>query len=158
VILQGRPATLVVCALAISLAVNFVGAGYLVAGLGHERDPAGHGRALLLAGRSYPAEIRDKLRAALGRDDQSLRGAVRALREARRETFAAMRADPFDPARLGAALAAERAGTARLQEIGHGVLAAVIAEEPAAVRAEIKPMRRGARAERRRARAAERAD
>ena len=140
--LGGRSAKILLAALAVSLVVNFVGAGYLIAArFWHEPPPMGFTRAVLLAGRIYPPEIQDALKEALGKRPEALRRAFRAMREARRETFEAMRADPLDPARLAAALADERARTEELQEAGHAILAAAVAAAPADVRAEIRPMR-----------------
>ena len=141
-ILQGRTATAVLAGLAVSLVVNAVGVGFL-ATRWHEDGPPGFARTVLFAGRHYPDEIRDALKAELSTKPEALRRAFRALREARRATFEAMRADPLDMARLEAALAEERARTADLQAVGHGYLAEAVAAAPASVRAEIKPLKGG---------------
>lgn len=140
-ILQGRTATAVVAALAVSLVVNAVGIGFLATRWHGDDGPPGFARTVLLAGRHFPPEIRDRLKAELSTRPEALRRAFRALRDARRVTFDAMRADPLDMARLEAALADERTRTVELQAVGHALLAEAVAASPAEVRAEIKPLR-----------------
>jgi len=141
VILEGRTATLIVAGLAVSLVVNAVGIGFFVTRWHGDEGPPGFARTVLLAGRHYPPEIRDRLRAELSTRPEALRRAFRALREARRATFEAMRADPFDMVRLEAALAEERARTVELQAEGQKLLAEAVAAAPPEVRGEIKPLR-----------------
>lgn len=103
--------------LGLSLALNLVIVGAIVGLLLFARggDPERPGAELRAAGRlpvaaMLPPEARKQLRAGLresgGRDKSADRGAWRAQAEA---LDAALRADPFDPARVTAALAERRA-------------------------------------------------
>ena len=91
----------------------------------------------------FPPAIRSALKAEMQADRADFRDRLRELRRARRESFDAMRADPFDATRLATALAAERAAVTRLQEGRHAVLERVIAAAPAGERAEIERGRKG---------------
>ncbi len=141
-IIRGTTAAVVVGALALSLAANVFLGGYMVARASRDAPMPALDRGILLGGHGYPAPIRSALKAGMQADRADIRDRLRDLRRARRESFDAMRADPFDASRLASALAAERAAVTRLQEGGHAVLERVIAAAPAAERAEIERSRK----------------
>lgn len=128
-IVQGRTAAALLVVLGLSLVVNFAGVGFFLTAFG--RPDGGQtlsiSNALVLANRRFPAEIRSALHDAFAAEPERVRGAFRALKEARRATYEAMKAEPFDKARLDAAFALERQRTQELQEIGHAALAVAIA-------------------------------
>lgn len=142
-IIRGTTAAIVVAALGLSLAANVFLGGYLGARVARDVPMPAIDRGILLGGHDYPPPIRGALKEAMRQDRDDMRDRLRALRRARRESFDAMRADPFDAARLAAALAAERAAVTRLQEGGHAVLEAVIGAAPASERAQIERARKG---------------
>jgi uncharacterized membrane protein len=143
VIIRGPTAAFVVAALGLSLAANVFLGGYMLARASREAPMPSIDRGILLGGHGYPPAIRSALKEAMQQDRDDMRERLRGLRRARRESFDAMRADPFDAARLAAALAAERAAVTRLQEGGHAVLESVIGAAPASERAQIERARKG---------------
>jgi len=143
VIIRGHTAAIVVGALGLSLAANVFLGGYMMARVARDAPLPSIDRGILLGGHAYPPPIRAALKAEMQEDRADIRERLRALRRARRDSFDAMRAEPFDAAGLAAALAAERAAVTRLQEGGHAILERVIGEAPASERAEIERSRRG---------------
>lgn len=142
-IIRGTTAAVVVAALGLSLAANVFLGGFLVARASRDAPMPSLDRGILLGGHGYPQPIRAALKAEMQAERADIRERLKDLRRARRESFEAMRADPFDAGRLAAALAAERAAVTRLQEGGHAVLERVIAAAPASERAEIERARKG---------------
>lgn len=142
-IIRGTTAAVVVAALGLSLAANVFLGGYMMARASRDGPVPALDRGILLGGHGYPPVIRSALKAEMQADRADIRDRLRDLRRARRESFEAMRADPFDASRLATALAAERAAVTRLQEGGHAVLERVIAAAPAAERGEIERTRKG---------------
>lgn len=130
-----RTAVAVAAALAVSLVVNFVGAGYLVGTFSHRPPPPPPpGFGFLM--RAFPPEIRDAVRA----DDQNrplVRQAARELNEARQQTFEAMRADPLDPARVKALFLVEQDKARGLMTIVQSSILRALETVPLAVRQEI---------------------
>ena len=142
-IIRGTTAAVVVAALGLSLAANVFLGGYMMAKASRDGPVPALDRGILLGGHGYPPPIRSALKAEMQADRADFRDRLRELRRARRESFDAMRADPFDATRLATALAAERAAVTRLQEGRHAVLERVIAAAPAGERAEIERGRKG---------------
>lgn len=142
-IIRGTTAAVVVAALGLSLAANVFLGGYMAARSSRDAPMPALDRGILLGGHGYPPAIRTALRAEMRDNREEIRERLRQLRKARRESFEAMRADPFDASRLAAALAAERAAVTNLQEGGHAILEQVIGAAPAAERAEIERVRKG---------------
>lgn len=134
-ILKGRPALIVVVALAASLAVNFVGIGYLSALMTREHRPLPPPMAFGL--KPFPPEIRDRLIAELRAPNSPIRAGFAAAKVAREKTFAIMRADPLDEAALAAAFAGERAAVSAMIAEGQQDLAKIVRTMPASVRARI---------------------
>lgn len=133
--LRGSWAIAVLVALAISLAINFTLGGFVTARMFGPHPPRG-GFHSMMGDRAYPHEMREAIRRKLF-DDPKVKQRLRALRQARRDMFTAMRADPYDPAALKTALDEIQANTTALQQAGHAALEHIVAETPADVRAEI---------------------
>lgn len=141
-IIRGRTATVLVTVLALSLALNFFGGGMLAAGYRLERALASFDRTIAAFAGRFPPEIRRAMAGDLVlRRDAGFR-ALDDLRAARREMFAAMRAEPFDAARLARAMAEVRAKTTALQALGQSALAKAVAAATAEQRARIAPPER----------------
>jgi len=135
--IRGPWAIALVVVLAVSLAANFIVAGFAAARLSGF-GPGGALENLVALGiRSYPPEIR---RAILGEalsDRSDLRAGLDAIRAAREKMFAAMRAEPFDAAALDQAFAEVRQKTAALQQVGQGIVGRAVAAASPEVRARI---------------------
>lgn len=137
--IRGRTAVVLVVILVVSVALNFFAGGIIAAGLYAQRHLAGLDRTVERFGERFPPEIRRAVAGdLLARRDQAFK-LVDELRAARREMFAAMRAEPFDRARLDRAMEVVRARTAALQAFGQAALASVLATASAEARARIKP-------------------
>jgi hypothetical protein len=138
-------ATALLVVLGLSLVVNFAGVGFFLSAFG--RPDGGQtlsiSNALVLANRRFPAEIRSALHDTFAAEPEHMRAAFRALKDARRATYEAMKAEPFDRERLEAAFALERQRTMEVQEIGHAALAAAIAGATPEERARIDAHRGG---------------
>ena len=137
-IVRGRTATILVVLLVISLAANFFAGGILVAGMQARRALAGFDRTVGAFVERFPREVQRGVAVELfGRREEVFK-ALDDLRAARHEMFAAMKAEPFDRARLDRAMAEVRAKTQVLQALGQGALAAVLAKSSPETRAKIK--------------------
>jgi uncharacterized membrane protein len=136
--IRGRTATILVVVLVISLALNFFGAGLVAAGIGFQRRLAGFDRTIGRLAERFPPEIRRAVAGELIARRAEGFQALDELRAARREAFAAMRAEPFDRLRLERAFAAVRAKTQALQAFGQSALATALSAAPAETRAKIK--------------------
>jgi len=146
VTLRGSWAIGVLVALALSLAINFTVGGFFAArsvfGPDHPPPRGGFSGFLTAADRAFPPQMREALRDDLF-NDPTVKANFDAFRAARQEMYAAMRADPYDPAALEAALDKIQASTSALQQAGHQALERIMAQTPADVRAEIGMHRRG---------------
>jgi len=137
--IRGRTATVLVVVLVVSLALNFFAGGMIAAGLYASQRLAGFDRSFERYAERFPSEIRRAVAGALIGQRDDVFKALDALKAARGEMFAAMRAEPFDRARLDRAMEQVRARTIALQALGHAILANVIAGASAEVRARITP-------------------
>lgn len=106
------------------------------------RPPTEIEQIVALGARAFPAPLRELIaeRSRERRDD--LRAQLRDVEQARRATYEAMRADPFDAAALEAAHDAFRAATDALQRTGQEIVVDVLAEVPAEERRKISVGRR----------------
>jgi uncharacterized membrane protein len=149
VTLTGRTAIAVLAALAISLAVNFGLAGFLLARTVPQRNPPSLAERLSALGpRVLPPELRSEVAAELKPDTPALRTAYRAVRDARQAAFAAMRAEPYDRDAVASALATLRDRLDTVNTIGQTAILDALDRAPADVRAKIgtqdrDPARRG---------------
>ncbi len=137
--IRGRTAFVLLVVLVVSVALNFFGAGLIVAGVGLQKRLAGFDRSVMQIAERFPREIRRAVAADLiARREEGFK-ALDELRAARREMFAAMRAEPFDRLRLERALANVRAKTQTLQAFGQSALATALSAVPAETRTKIRP-------------------
>lgn len=140
-----------------SLVLNVFLIGGIAAGLVVRHGPPffGHDRPARLIGMPSPHKIRDALPAnaqnvidgVFEAHRRDMHSRIGQLREARRAVAAAMRAEPFDPAGLDAALAGLRAREAEVASAAHGAiaeLAATLDPESRARLAELVDMSRRA--------------
>jgi uncharacterized membrane protein len=139
--LSGRRAVLVLAVLVVSLCVNVFAAGLLAGRWWGGRDghdgPRGRPAASLDVERlteRAPPEARPHLREAFRERRPEAGERMRALGAARREAAAAVRAEPFDPARLDAALSEVRDRTSEVQAVLHRGLGEALARMPPDVR------------------------
>ncbi|MBZ9936119.1 periplasmic heavy metal sensor [Mesorhizobium sp. BR1-1-16] len=136
--LTGRAAIAVLAALAVSLAVNFGLAGFLVARSVPHRDPPALAERLAALGpRALPPELRSAVAGELKPDTPALRAAFRAVRDARQAVFAAMRAEPYDRSAVTAALATLRDRLDTVNTIGQTAILDALDTAPADLRAKI---------------------
>ncbi len=143
--IRGPFAVVLVVLLFLSLAANMVVAGFTLTRITGARPGGDVERIVALGTRAFPPEIRKEI-ASRGADQRGvLRDKLRTVEHARREMFAAMRAEPFDAAALAQAYDALRRATDDLQRAGQEIVAEVLAETPAEVRREIRQRRRGPR-------------
>lgn len=137
-IVEGRPATGLVIALVVSLAVNLFGGGVW---LGRELRPlspsppalAGQGMPALLAG--IPPEARRLVRQQISANRPEVRERLRDLREARGAAFAVAREPEADRVALEAALARLRQRTEAAQALVHRFLIEALLAVPGDERA-----------------------
>lgn len=135
--IKGRLSVVVLILLGLSLAANFMVAGFIAARV------AVPGRALVLEQivnlgvRAFPAEIRRAIIADALDEGAALAGALADFRQARQRAFAAMRADPLDDAALEAAFAEVRVKTAALQTVGQAIVVRAVAAATPEARAAI---------------------
>jgi uncharacterized membrane protein len=138
-----RRSSLVLGVLAVSLLINLFIAGFVLTRWVFWEPEPWLGRIFAIAAVGHPPPaIREKMDAELRADDSSIRSAIDAVRQARREVRMAMRAEPFDAAALDKAYADLRARSTDLQTMIHGATARAIAASPAEERAKIEIRRR----------------
>ncbi|MEZ5669168.1 MAG: periplasmic heavy metal sensor [Alphaproteobacteria bacterium] len=143
--LSGRTSWIVVAALVVSLCINsfFVGAILTRPGPHDGPHPPEQPRAELAqtAGLArilgnLPPPIRDFLRDEFETLGADIPGMNRALRQARRDVVAVLRAEPLDMDALDAALAAVRSRTTELQVALHAMFVTAMQDMPPEMRAE----------------------
>ncbi len=143
--IRKRWAILLFTALVVSIGLNLAIAGFTAARIWGDPRPPPIGGIVAIGIRSFPPEIQQVIRAKSEERRPEIRTRLDAVDAAREQMFEALRADPFDEAILSAAFAALRDRTVELQMIGQEMVAEAVADAPAAVRAEIKPPKRGGR-------------
>jgi uncharacterized membrane protein len=141
VTIRGPFAVVLLLLLFVSLAGNFLVAGFVAARVNVPRPPAvaDVDRVLANAVRGFPTELQRAIADAGRTSRPQLRTRLDAVQKARQEMFDAMRAQPFDPAALDAAFTDYRSSTAALQKVGEDLVAKAIANVPPDVRRKIKP-------------------
>lgn len=123
-------------ALALSVTVNLVGAGFLMA---HDRPKPGRtvdGAIAFVAGR-YPDAVGDAIRAKLEARRAELGAALADMQGARKASRAAMAADPVDPAVVAEAFRVARAKADAFQSVLHRAIADAMPAVPAEERAKV---------------------
>lgn len=132
-----RPHWALYAALALSVALNLGGAGYLFATAERGRGPRTIDSTIETVAGRYPGATGGAIRAALEKRRAELKAAFDDIRTARRATRVAMKAQPYDPERLEAAFAEARAKSSALQAIVHEAIASAIPGAPPDDRAKI---------------------
>lgn len=144
--IRGPLAISLFAALVLSVAVNLIVAGFVVARLHDERPPPPGSeveRIVSMGTRGFPPEIQKSIAEGAAAQHDEILQRLDDVQAARRQMFEAMRADPFDAAALTAAYGNLRDKTEALQEAGQQIVAQAVASAPADVRARIKPPRGG---------------
>lgn len=141
--LSGRSGTLVVVALVVSLALNFLAIGFLGVVAGGALVTRG---LLRQATADYPAEFRTAFRREAIADRREIRSALTALRDARAAQHRALTAVPYDRAAVDAAQREVRARVGALTEVLQGVLRASVESLPDEVRRTLPDTSPGLRA------------
>ena len=137
--IRGPLAWILAIVLLLSLAINVLIAGFVLARVhgGPDGDDVQHIVRLIV--RPYPPEIRHAVMDEAQAHREELLGKLNAMRAARREAFEASRAEPFDPARLDAAYADMRTAAGAVQEIIHRIETDAISRASPAARQQIRP-------------------
>ena len=142
--LTGRPAIAALVVLALSLMVNCVLIGFLVARSTERPRPAPAERISVVGTRLLPPPLRAEVSDRLKSDAPSLKAAVASVRQARQALVAAMRAEPYDRAAVAAALATLRQRIDALSELGDAAILDTLDDAAPELRAKIGPQpRRG---------------
>ena len=127
--------------LLVSVAANLVVAGFTVARIMGPRPGGEIERIVALGIRAFPPEIQRAI-AERARDQRDkFRGLIDGVQEARQRMFEAMRAEPFDRARLEAAFADVRDKTDDVQALGQSIVSEAVAGASADTRSKIRPPR-----------------
>jgi uncharacterized membrane protein len=139
--IRGPLAIVLLVALVVSVAVNLSIAGFAFARFTGPRPGGEIERIVAIGIRAFPPEIQKSIADASNARRDEMKAKLDAVQDARRAMFAAMRADPFDPAALNTAYADLRAKTADLQQIGQQIVADAVEHAPPDIRARIRPPR-----------------
>jgi uncharacterized membrane protein len=132
-----RPHGLVYGALAVSLAVNLIGAGYLGYASWQPKPPRTVESTIGFVSGRYAGPIGESIRARLEAERAALGTALEEMKAARRATRQAMAAEPFDRARLDALFEEARAKAVTFQQLIHGAIADAAEEASPADRARL---------------------
>ena len=136
--LNGRWSVALIVALGLSLALNFAWLGFSVSrSFRHKPPEISAERLVSIGARSLPPELRAEVATALRAERDDLRAAMRAVGEARRQVFEAMRAEPFDRTALQAAFSTLRQKRDALSSIGEAAIATGLAAASPETRAAI---------------------
>lgn len=137
-----RPLAIALLAvLVLSVGINLVIAGFAAARIFGPRPGGEIERIVALGIRAFPPEIREAIAQSTRQQRDKFRALIDDTRGARMRMFEAMRASPFDRAKLEAAYAELRAKTNEVQALGQGIVAEAVAQAPPDVRARIRPPR-----------------
>ena len=140
--LRGPFAVVLLLLLFVSLAANFLVAGFVVARVNAPAGAAGTtdvDRVVAAAVRGFPQEIQRTIADTTKANRPQLRNRLEAVQTARQNLYDAMRAQPFNRAALENAFDVYRASVAALQKVGEDVMTQAIAQAPPDVRRKIKP-------------------
>jgi uncharacterized membrane protein len=136
--IRGPFAIILLVVLVLSLAANFVVAGFAAARFAYPRPGGEIERIVAIGIRAFPPEIRGLITSGTNAERNRMRAAFEDVRAARRAMFEAMRAETFDRGALEAAFADVRTKTMALQEIGQQVVARAIEQASPETRAKIR--------------------
>jgi len=143
--LRGGWAWALVIVLILSVCLNLFMGAAAVSALSLRAAAGGIERSGGEIAERFPPAARWRIGRELLFGNRAFRQELRALGQARREMFAAMRADPFDEAALAARMVDVRARTAAVQEMSHAAMLRAVADLPAETRRQIIVPERGAR-------------
>lgn len=132
-----RPHGFVYALLALSLAVNLVGAGYYLGSgfadyrSGKRAKPPRTVESTInsVSGR-YPKPVGDMVRAKLEANRDAIKVAIDELNAARREAKQAIRQEPLDKARIEKAFETSRETLSSLQRVVHGAIMEALPDVP----------------------------
>jgi uncharacterized membrane protein len=127
--------------LVLSVGVNLVIAGFAASRFFSMRPGGEIERIVALGIRAFPPELQDAIAQSTRQQHDKFRSMIDETRGARMRMFEAMRANPFDQARLQAAYAELRAKTNEVQALGQGIVAEAVAQASPETRAKIRPPR-----------------
>ncbi|GLK66720.1 periplasmic heavy metal sensor [Hansschlegelia plantiphila] len=118
-----RPNSLLYALLAVSLAANLIGAGYLgFVGFRPKPPPRTVETTINFVSGRYPPTVAKAVREKLEARRDELKNALDEMKIARRATRDAMSDVPFDAARVDAAFADARAKAADFQKVIHSAI------------------------------------
>ena len=139
--LRGPFAVVLLMLLFVSLAANFLVAGFVVARVNAPAAGANADvdRVVAAAVRGFPQEIQRAIADSTKANRPQIRTRLEAVQRARQDLFEAMRAQPFNQPSLEKAFADYRTSVAALQKAGEDVMTQAIAQAPPDVRRKIKP-------------------
>jgi uncharacterized membrane protein len=138
VTIRGPFAVILLMLLFVSLAANFLVAGFVAARVSGPLPAADIERLVALAARGFPPEIQHAIADATKAARPQLRDRLQAVQQAKQQMFAAMTAQPFSQQTLDTAFTTYRDATAALQKAGQDVVEQAVAEAPPDVRRKIK--------------------
>jgi hypothetical protein len=139
VTIRGPFAVVLLLLLFVSLAANFLVAGFVISRVNAAAvGNADVERLVAAAVRGFPPEIQRAIADQTKANRPQLRAGLEAVQAARQKMFEAMRAQPFNQAALDAAFAEYRTSTVALQKAGQDVVAQAIGQAPPDVRRKIR--------------------
>jgi hypothetical protein len=138
-IIRGPLAVVLLLLLFMSLAGNFLVAGFVLARVNQPLAGGDVDRLVALAVRGFPPEIQRAIADTTKVKGPQLRAGLEAVQQSRQRMFEAMRAQPFNQAALDAAFADYRNATAALQKVGQDAVGQALAQSPPDARRKIRP-------------------
>lgn len=132
-----RPHILIYGALALSLAVNLAGVGFLLASDDRGKPRRTVDDTIEFVSKRYPAAVGDAVRAQLETRRAELGRTLGEMQAARRATREAIAADPPDPAKLEGAFETSREKSANFQKVIHGAIVQAVPALPLDERAKV---------------------
>lgn len=140
-----RPHGLIYALLALSLAVNLIGAGYYL-GSGfaeyrngrHAKSPRTVESTIEFVASRYPKAVAATVRQKLEAKRPEIKVALDEMRAARRETRRAIKQEPLDKDRIEAAFAASRDKVAAFQRLVQGAIIEALPDLPESERGAIE--------------------
>lgn len=148
--LSGRWAMALLAGLVLSVCLNLFVGGMLLGQHLATPHPSGRGPIIARLTEGLPDEARAAIRAELRQHGPQLEAQLRAVRSARREMVALVRAPEIDRATLEASLARLRERSGAVEAIFHEAFVNAVTQLPPEVRARWQPHMRVARTEDRR--------
>ncbi len=140
--IKGPFAITIMVLLFLSLSANLVIAGFTLARVSGPRPGGEIERIVAIGVQAFPEQIRKTIARQAREDREALRGKLNLVEEARRQMFAAMRAEPLDQGVLELAYQSLREATVELQRAGQDIVTQALAGAPPEVRRRIRQHRR----------------